>query len=100
MPSLTLSDKQPRAARILKKEAALFLVLFLFGLVVLPICIWFTGNLVFGAYGGDGYSEFYGALSARIRSFDAIAWFLVLSPWLVWQTVRLMFLGWRAAGKL
>ena len=59
-----------------------------------------TGKTVFGVYGGTGYGEFYGALSARIRAFDLFAWFLVLSPWLVCQAARLMLLGWRAVGKL
>jgi hypothetical protein len=95
-----LSDKRSPFIRVIRKETALFLLLFLFGLVVLPICIWFTGKLVFGAYGGTGYGEFFGALSLRIRSFDPVAWFLVLSPWLVCQVVRLMLLGWRSAGKL
>ena len=75
-------------------------MLLLFGLVVLPICIWFTGKIVFGAYGGTGYGEFFGSLSARIRSFDLLAWFLVLSPWLVCQVARIMLLGWRVVGRL
>ena len=100
MPSPILSNTQNPVFRIIRKETAIFLALLVVGLLVLPICIWFTGKLVFGAYGGTGYSEFFGTLNARIRSFDPIAWFLVLSPWLVCQVVRLMLLGWRAAGKL
>ena len=95
-----MSDKRHPVLHIIRKETALFLVLFLFGLVVLPICIWFTGKIVFGAYDGNGYGDFFGVLSARIRSFDPFAWFLVLSPWLVFQMARLMLLGWRAVGKL
>jgi hypothetical protein len=44
--------------------------------------------------------DFFGNLSGKIRSGDAVAWFLVLSPWLAWQVLRLAALGWRAAGKL
>ena len=95
-----MSHKQNRVLHIIRNETALFLVLLLFGLVVLPVCIWFTGKTVFGAYGGAGYGEFFGALSGRIRSFDLLAWLLVLSPWLVWQVARLMLFGWRAVGKL
>ncbi|MBT8081743.1 MAG: hypothetical protein KJO56_04885 [Gammaproteobacteria bacterium] len=95
-----MSDKKKPALNIIRKETALFLVLLLFGLVVLPMCIWFTGQIVFGAYGGTDYGEFFGALNMRIRSLDPFAWFLVLSPWLVCQVARLMRLGWRAVGKL
>jgi len=86
--------------KILKKEALLLFGLLFFGLAVLPVAIWFVGDAVFGAYGGSGYSEFYGELSSKIREGDIVAWFLVLSPWLVWQSVRLMALGWRATAKL
>ncbi len=70
------------------------------GLVFLPIAIWFVGNAVFGTYGGTGYSDFFGSLSSRIRSGDAVAWFLVLSPWLGVQVVRLALAGWRHAQKM
>jgi len=84
----------------LKKEAALFASLLFFGLVILPIAIWFVGKAVFGVYGGMGYGDFFGTLIGKIRGCDLVAWFLVLSPWLVWQIGRLMALGWRAAAKL
>lgn len=83
----------------LKKEAALFVGLLFFGFVLMPIGIWFVGQAVFGAYGGAGYADFFGTLSAKIRTGDWVAWFLVLSPWLAWQCARLMMFGWRAAGK-
>jgi hypothetical protein len=71
-----------------------------FGYAILPLAIWFVGSVVFGAYGGAGYGDFFGSLSVRIRSGDLAAWFLVLSPWLALQVVRLAFVGWRQAGKL
>jgi len=84
----------------LKKEVALFTGLLFFGLAILPIVIWFVGKAVFGVYGGMGYGDFFGTLIGKIRGGDLVAWFLVLSPWLVWQIARLMALGWRAAAKL
>ena len=95
-----MTDKQPTLSRSIRKEAVLFVALFLFGLIVLPVCVWFTGKLVFGAYGGSGYGEFFAALATRIRSLDPAAWFLVLSPWIVIQILRLMLLGWRTVGKM
>ena len=75
-------------------------MLLFFGLVLLPIAVWFVGKTVFGTYGGAGYADFFGTLSSKIRNGDLVAWFLVLSPYLVWQCVRLMVFGWRTAGKL
>lgn len=98
--SETKSKQAPVPGRILKKEAALFLGLLFFGLAILPLAIWFVGNAVFGTYGGSGYSEFFGVLVSKIREGDVVSWFLVLSPWLVWQCIRLMALGWRATSKV
>ena len=95
-----MSENPSALSTLLKKEAALFAGLLFAGLVLLPICIWFVGKSVFGAYGGAGYWEFFGTLSGKIRSGDLVAWFLVLSPWLVWQSIRLMAFGWRAVGKM
>ncbi len=95
-----MSDNPSPVIKILKKEGALFTLLLFFGFVLLPIAIWFVGKAVFGAYGGVGYVDFFGGLSAKIRSGDLVAWFLVLSPYLVWQCSRLMALGWRFAGKM
>ena len=71
-----------------------------FGLVILPVAIWFVGDAVFGDYGGAGYGDFFGNLSIKIRSGNLVAWFLVLSPWLALQIVRIALAGWRHAGKL
>lgn len=92
--------KKPSAlGKILKTEAMLLIAFLFVGLVLLPVAVWFVGHVVFGAYEGAGYAEFYGMLSGKIRSGDVGAWFLVLSPWLVVQCLRLMALGWRTAAK-
>lgn len=95
-----MSDNPSPIVKILKKEGALFVFLMFFGLILLPIGIWFVGKTVFGAYGGAGYADFFGDLAAKIRSGDLVAWFLILSPYLVWQCLRLMALGWRSVGKV
>lgn len=95
-----MSEHPSPVRKILTKEAALFAGFLFCGLVVLPIVIWFVGKAVFGAYGGTGFADFFGTLSGKIRSGDLVAWFLVLSPWLVWQILRLAVVGWRAAEKM
>lgn len=98
---IDIAGKHPSPqGQSLKNEAALFTGLLFFGLVLLPVAIWFVGKAVFGAYGGMGYGDFFGTLIGKIRGGDLVAWFLVLSPWLVLQIGRLMALGWRAAAKL
>ena len=89
----------PALGKFLKTELMLLIGALFVGLVLLPVAVWFVGPVVFGAYEGAGYAEFYGMLSGKIRAGDAAAWFLVLSPWLVLQCLRLMALGWRAAVK-
>jgi hypothetical protein len=76
------------------------LAMLFFGIVLLPIAIWVVGDLVFGSYGGNGYGDFFSNLSGKLRSGNWVAWFLVLSPWLALQVVRLALLGWRYAGKV
>ncbi len=95
-----MSESPAPALRIAKKEAALFSILLFVGLVLLPGLVWVVGQAVFGAYGGDGYGEFFGTLMRKIRSGDWVAWFLVLSPWLGVQLLRLATRLWRLAAKL
>ena len=92
------SPKTPRQR--ITAELGLFAGLLFFGFVLMPIAIWFIGQSIFGAYGGEGYDDFFGSLSAKIRGGDTAAWFLVLSPWLAVMILRLMAWGWRASGKV
>jgi hypothetical protein len=69
------------------------------GLLGMPIIIYQVGQTVFGTYAGVGFADFFGTLNGKIRDGDAVAWFLVLSPYLGWQCLRLMAFGWRSAGQ-
>jgi hypothetical protein len=95
-----VSDKSSGLKNIVRKELALLVVLLFFGLVLMPIVIYVVGQSVFGAYGGQGYADFFGNLSGKIRGGDAVAWFLVLSPYLIWQCLRLTVLAWRASARI
>ena len=87
--------RQSRVRQIASKELALFAGLLFFGFVVMPIPVYVVGKAIFGTYGGFGYGDFFGTLSGKIRSGDRVAWFLVLSPYLAWQALRLTRYGWR-----
>lgn len=82
------------------REFALFVGLLFFGLVILPIGIYLVGGEVFGDYGGFGFGGFFGEISGKIRAGETVAWFLVLSPYFVWQLLRLTALAWRLVGRL
>ena len=87
------------ARQLATKELALLTGLLFFGLIVLPVIIYNVGQSIFGAYGGLGYADFFGTLSAKIRGGDVVAWFLILSPYLGWQCLRLMIFAWRISGS-
>ena len=94
-----VKDRQYSVRKAVTREAGLLLGLLLVGLVLLPIAVYVVGQAIFGDYGGDSYGHFYSQLSGRIRAADPAAWFLVLSPYLGLQTLRLIALGWKAAGQ-
>ena len=95
--AVTVTVNQNTLKQIALKESALFLTLLFVGLVLAPIAIFFVGQNVLGQFGGYGYSEFFGTLSDKIRSGNLVAWFFVLSPYLVWQTLRLTVHAWRSS---
>lgn len=71
------------------KETALLAVLVFIGVAVLPLCIYLVGEAVFGEYGNGGFSGFFGALHRKLREGEPSVWFLLLSPYLLWQLLRL-----------
>lgn len=83
----------------LMKETALLAILGFVGLAILPLCIWFVGQAIFGEYGNGGFSSFFGALHRELREGEPAAWFLLLSPYLTWQLVRLTLWGFRQLGR-
>ncbi len=81
------------------KEIALLTGFLFFGLVVMPVIIFQVGQTLFGAYGGVGYGDFFATLSGKVRNGDLVAWFLILSPYLGWQCLRLIVFAWRLSGQ-
>ena len=93
-----MSSKEKNLINVIRKELAILAGFLFLGIVVLPIAVYFVGQAIFGEYGGQSYGQFFGDLVSRIRSGDGGAVFLVLSPYLGWQMLRLIAFGWRAAG--
>jgi len=94
-----MRDKMPVNLDSLKKtatkESALFLSLLFFGLLILPFAVYIVGKSVFGEYGGTGFSAFYGTLHSAVWDGEPAVLFLVLSPYLIWQLIRLTIRGFR-----
>ena len=90
-----MSDNPSNLRKTIRKEIGLLAGLLFFGLVLMPIAVYLVGQSIFGAYGGQGYGDFFGTLSEKIRAGDKVAWFLVLSPYLIWQCLRLTVRAWR-----
>jgi len=82
-----------------KREAILFSLLLLAGLAVLPGAVYYIGNAVFGEFGGNGLGGFYGMIFGQLAVGEASIWFLVLSPYLVWQLCRFTIKAFRLAGS-
>ncbi len=80
------------------RELALFLVLFLVGIAILPLSVYLVGFTMFGEYGGTGFSAFFADLHAELRAGDLAIWFLVLAPYFVWQLFRITLRIYRKLG--
>ena len=94
-----MSTSNSSIRKVASKELALLLSLVLIGLVLLPICVFFVGKQVFGDYGPSGFSGFFNTLGSKIRDGNLVAWFLILSPYLAWQTIRVTAYAWRKLGR-
>jgi hypothetical protein len=82
----------------LAKEATWLAVLLVAGLVILPVSIYLVGQAVFGEYGAGGLGDFYVHLLGKFMSGEPVVWFLLLSPYLLWQLCRLTIWGFRRLG--
>ena len=80
-----------------KNEAILAGLLLALGLFVLPVAIYFVGQQIIGEYEGGGVIGLVLALWSALVRADAVAWILVLSPYLVVQLLRLTWKIWRWA---
>lgn len=83
--------------KVALKETALFLGLWFVGIAVLPVIIYVVGQSIFGEYGETGFSNFYGMLHSEFRAGKPVVWFLMLSPYIAWQLLRLTAFGFRRA---
>lgn len=96
---MNTTTKPSGLRQLATKEIALLAGFLFVGVVIMPILIFYVGQSVFGSYGGVGYVDFFGTLSAKVRSGDLVAWFLIFSPYLGWQSLRLTIFAWRISAR-
>jgi hypothetical protein len=83
------------SARI-RYELLLAGVMFVIGLVPVPVAVYFVGQVIVGPYEGEtGLLGLIGQIASDLVSFRPGAWILVLSPYLIVQLLRTLTLGWR-----
>ena len=90
---------RPRTAlRRLTRELLLACLLLIAGVGLLPAAVYHTGSRLFGPYelDGGGMGVFYAELLDQLADGSAVAWALVLSPWLCVSLCRLAVALWRA----
>lgn len=80
--------------KALKKEAIIFAIFLLAGLILIPMAIYMAGRAVFTDYQQyQGLGEFLGTFYRSLGSVSQSSWFIVFSPYLVIQCLRM---SWRA----
>lgn len=73
-----------------KFELVLAATLFFAGVVLLPVAVYWVGQLVIGGYEDDaGLAGLLGAIWSELGDGRVAAWLLVSSPYVVVQLVRL-----------
>ena len=86
-----LSESSSSIVRILRRESLTLLFLTFVGTVILPITVYFVGFKVFGDYAGAGLGGFFRDIHSDARDGQPVVIFLLLSPYLIWQLLRLSF---------
>lgn len=90
---MTEGKKSIRA--VLRRELATLVLLVLVGVVLLPLTIYLVGESIFGDYAGGRFGDFYRDIQSDLRLGRPVVIFLMISPYLVWQLLRLSFYGFR-----
>ena len=78
--------------RWLRREAIILAVMLLVGLL-LPIAVFYTGQVLLGEYTdtGDGVRHLYASVFADLGDGVPLAWALILGPWLGLLLLRVLW---------
>ena len=90
-----MAEQQYSFIRIMRRELVTFVLLALVGVLVVPIAIYLVGAEIFGEYAGAGFGDFYRDIHSDLRERQPVVIFLLISPYLVWQLLRLSIYAFR-----
>jgi len=80
----------------LTKELLIAAVMLVFGLVPVPMLVYWVGNQIVGEYGAEGgVWALVQNVWSDLAAGNVVAWILVVSPWLILQVWRLSRRLWR-----
>ena len=86
-----MSQNSDRPFAATRYELVLLAACLGLGAFILPFAVYFVGVLIFGEFGSGGLMDFYASVQFNIWTLNPVVWFLVLSPYLVVQTIRLTY---------
>ena len=87
-----MSDAKNDFGRKIRRELIVLGGFLIAGLTVLPAVVYAVGTVIFGEY-PNGLAGFYGEIWGGLVTAGPGTWFLVVSPYLVWLTMRLTWRG-------
>jgi len=71
------------------KKIIIFILFFLIGLLLLPLLLFAINDFIFGKYTGNGFVGFYNDYFHLMQKGNLAAWFISLSPYLVYLCVKI-----------
>jgi hypothetical protein len=90
-----MTESRNSFKRVLRRESVTLLLLVLVGIFLLPLAIYLVGADIFGEYVSGGFGSFYRDIHSDLREGQPVVIFLLISPYLVWQMLRLSFYTFR-----
>jgi hypothetical protein len=84
-----MTESRSLFVRVLQRELLTLLLLLLVGVFLLPLAVYLVGTAIFGEYTGSGFGSFYRDIHGNLRAGESVVIFLMASPYLVWQLLRL-----------
>ena len=86
-----MTESRNSFKRILRRESVTLVLLVLVGVLFLPLAVYLVGEKIFGDYVSGGFGSFYRDIHSNLREGQPVVIFLLISPYLVWQLLRLSF---------
>lgn len=84
-----MAERSTTGKATLTREGLFLLLALVFGLLVLPFLVYTVGQFIFSDFAGGDFKAFFAEIHDLLKRGNLYVWFLVLSPYLVLQTLRM-----------